>query len=162
MAMPNAHGQEMTSTAMVRISASACSRERNITTSVTAATTTTRHKDAETPRRARWARGCSSPPHRADLRDGAAAPSRVARTWRTPPAFRLPPMTAQPGDLSRGADSPVTTDSSTLAIPTSTTPSAGIRSPALTTKTLPGWSASMETKCSLPSAIRRAFFGIMR
>ena len=57
---------------------------------------------------------------------------------------RVPPVTAlrsPPASRITGADSPVTADSSTEAMPSITVPSPGITSPASTTTTSPRWSS---------------------
>ena len=47
-------------------------------------------------------------------------------------------MTASPCFFARGRDSPVRSDSSTVAVPRTTMPSAGIFSPPFTTNSSPG------------------------
>ena len=63
------------------------------------------------------------------------------RTLIQSDSTRVPPVTAERSPpLSRitGADSPVIADSSTEAMPSTTSPSLGIRSPASTSTTSPG------------------------
>ena len=67
----------------------------------------------------------------------------------------VPPVTADrspPDSRMTGADSPVITDSSTIAIPSTTSPSPGITCPASTTTTSPSWRASAGTASSSTSA----------
>src|SRR4051794_7700742 len=53
-----------------------------------------------------------------------------------------------------GADSPVMADSSTVAIPSTTSPSPGITSPAVTTQRSPTWRAVDARGPSVPSGLR--------
>jgi len=59
-------------------------------------------------------------------------PTCSARMTNAVVPLSVPPMTASPGALPTGSDSPVTIDSSTLPRPSSTTPSTGIFSPGRT------------------------------
>ena len=70
----------------------------------------------------------------------------------------VPPVTeakSPPDSRSTGADSPVMADSSTLAVPSMTSPSLGMISPALTMTTSPFFSSLEETTVSVPSALSR-------
>ena len=70
----------------------------------------------------------------------------------------VPPVTEQrspPDSRMTGADSPVIADSSTLAIPSTTSPSPGITSPATTTTRSPGSSWVAETSSVAPDCVRR-------
>ena len=60
-------------------------------------------------------------------------------------------MTVSPTRLSTGTDSPVSADSSTEAVPDSTTPSVGIDSPVRTTSTSPACTCSAGISLSTPS-----------
>ena len=65
----------------------------------------------------------------------------------------MPPVTAErspPDSRMTGADSPVIADSSTEAIPSITSPSAGMRWPAVTTTTSPAVSSMLGTLDGLP------------
>ena len=80
-------------------------------------------------------------------------------TWTTSrsESSRVPPVTAErspPDSRMTGADSPVMADSSTEPMPSITSPSAGIASPASTTTTSPRWSSGAGT-CSVPPSSRR-------
>ena len=82
--------------------------------------------------------------------------SWVTRTTRQSESTVVPPVTAErspPASRMTGADSPVTADSSTLAAPSTTSPSAGICSPAETRKKSPRLSAAPGTSAT---ASRRA------
>ena len=71
---------------------------------------------------------------------------------------RVPPVTAlrsPPDSRMTGALSPVITDSSTVAIPSITSPSPGMTSPALQTTTSPARSFDDETFSSRPPSVRR-------
>ena len=83
----------------------------------------------------------------------------VTRTTIWSESTRVPPVTAERSPpLSRitGADSPVTADSSTLAMPSTTSPSPGISSPAATTTRSPRRSMEAGTSSIRPSTRRRA------
>ncbi len=70
------------------------------------------------------------------LLPGSWVISTTIRSERT----RVPPVTAErspPASRITGADSPVTADSSTEAMPSITVPSPGMCSPASTTTTSP-------------------------
>ena len=70
---------------------------------------------------------------------------------------RVPPVTAErspPDSRITGADSPVIADSSTVAMPSTTSPSAGIRFPAETTTTSPATSWTLGTSTIEPSSER--------
>src|SRR5262245_4589880 len=91
--------------------------------------------------------------------------STPIRTTIRSDSTRVPPVTAERSPpLSRmtGADSPVTADSSTDAIPSITSPSPGITSPASTTTTSPLRSAEAATFCSRPSTSLRAVVSCRR
>ncbi len=70
----------------------------------------------------------------------------------------MPPVTAErspPDSRMTGADSPVIADSSTLAMPSITSPSLGMTSPAVTTHSSPTSSAVLGTSSIVPSGRRR-------
>ena len=70
----------------------------------------------------------------------------------------VPPVTEQkspPLSRTTGADSPVMADSSTLAMPSMTSPSPGMISPAVTMTTSPFLSSLEETTRSSPFSSRR-------
>src|SRR5215472_1892780 len=86
---------------------------------------------------------------------GLAVISMTTRSDST----RVPPVTAlrsPPASLMTGADSPVMADSSTEAMPSTTVPSPGIRSPASQTTRSPLRSWGAGTRASRPSVRRRA------
>ena len=62
-----------------------------------------------------------------------------------------PEITSLSGDASRGRDSPVRAEVLTLEVPSSTTPSKGMRSPGFTTMMSPRATSSGSTCSSLPS-----------
>ena len=68
----------------------------------------------------------------------------------------MPPVTelrSPPDSRMTGADSPVIADSSTLAMPSTTSPSPGITSPATTTTRSPGRSWVAETSSVAPDCV---------
>ena len=78
----------------------------------------------------------------------------VTRTTIWSERTRVPPVTAErspPDSRMTGADSPVIADSSTLAMPSITVPSAGITSPAETTTSSPTRSVELGTSSTPPS-----------
>ena len=80
------------------------------------------------------------------------------RTTIRSDSTRVPPVTAErspPASRMTGADSPVIADSSMLAIPSTTSPSLGITSPATTTTSSPRSSWVPGTSSSEPSGRRR-------
>ncbi len=96
------------------------------------------------------------------------APSTIAimRSRKASPGFavtfmtiqsdrtRVPPVTDEkspPASRTTGADSPVIADSSTDATPSSTSPSAGIISPASTSTKVPATSSSLDATCQCES-----------
>ena len=81
----------------------------------------------------------------------------VTRTTMRSDRTRVPPVTAErspPDSRITGADSPVMADSSTVAIPSITSPSAGISSPAVTTTTSPATRRALGTSTREPSSSR--------
>ena len=88
-----------------------------------------------------------------------SSPTRVARHFRNPDWLRVAVLTLLPSSLSTGIDSPVSADSFTADIPSMTTPSTGMFSPGLTTKTSPITTSSMSTVFSMPSLITLAVLG---
>jgi hypothetical protein len=102
-------------------------------------------------------------------RIAAARVSFPARdTRKTSGCSRLtePPTNSLPVRFSTGTDSPVSIDSSALDAPSSTTPSAGIRSPGATSAKSPGTSscAVIFSPCSASDGVRsrNANAGIQR
>ena len=78
-------------------------------------------------------------------------PTRVARNVRLPDPFTVPPVTGSPGDLDTGIGSPVIMLSSTLLVPSVTSPSTGRRSPGRTRMMSPGCRVSISTSRASPS-----------
>src|SRR5690349_12895492 len=90
---------------------------------------------------------------------GLAVISTTMRSEST----RVPPVTevrSPPASRMTGADSPVIADSSTEAMPSTTSPSPGIRSPASQTTWSPLTSAVAGTRSSRPSTRRRAMVSL--
>ena len=81
--------------------------------------------------------------------------SEVIRIFSQSDTIVVPPVTEQkspPDSRTTGADSPVMADSSTEAIPSITSPSPGIISPAETKTTSPFFSSLDRTVFSVPSS----------
>ena len=72
-------------------------------------------------------------------------PTWLTRITALPLSAMVAPVTVSPALLCTDADSPVIIDSSISSVPATTTPSAGMRSPALTTTRSPTLSVSMST-----------------
>ena len=80
------------------------------------------------------------------------------RTLISSERTRVPPVTAErspPDSRITGADSPVIADSSTEATPSITSPSPGMKSPAVTTTMSPERSLELTTTSVLPSVRKR-------
>ena len=81
-----------------------------------------------------------------------SAPTRSARMTRLPDLLSVPPVSGSPGAFSTGMGSPVIMLSSTVALPSVTTPSTGTLSPGRTRSRSPGRTASRGTSASPPVA----------
>ena len=82
----------------------------------------------------------------------------VTRTTMRSESTRVPPVTAlrsPPDSRMTGADSPVMADSSIVAAPSRTSPSAGTTSPASTVYRSPLRSSVLATRSSVPSSFKR-------
>ena len=84
--------------------------------------------------------------------------SEVIRIFSQSDTIVVPPVTEQkspPDSRTTGADSPVMADSSTEAMPSMTSPSPGIISPAETITTSPFFSSLERTTFSVPSSMSK-------
>ena len=81
-----------------------------------------------------------------------SVPTFVARMIKVPSKFRVPPITFAFADFRVGRDSPVSIDSSTLAEPSTTSPSVAMASPGLTRNIMPTLSSSWSISISRPLA----------
>ena len=101
----------------------------------------------------------SAPSTRAIIRSRNVSPGFAEmRTTISSDSTRVPPVTAErspPDSRITGADSPVIADSSTVAMPATTSPSLGITWPAATTHSSPTLRALLGISSSVPSARRR-------
>ncbi len=95
---------------------------------------------------------CASSTSRAMRARAVSAPTAVSWTSSAPSRARVPPVTASPARLSTGTGSPVSIDSSTALAPSSTRPSAGMRSPGRTRTTSPARRLPTGTRRSSTSA----------
>ena len=86
-------------------------------------------------------------------------PTLVALYLIVPFLFILAPIILSPIFFSTGILSPVSIDSSTEVIPSTTSPSTGIFSPGLTIIISPTSTSSIEISSSIPSLITRAVLG---
>ena len=88
----------------------------------------------------------SAPSTSAIMRSRKVEPgAAVMRTLIQSDSTRVPPVTAErspPDSRMTGADSPVIADSSTDAMPSTTSPSLGIRSPISTSTTSPAFNCA--------------------
>src|SRR5438128_906441 len=127
----------------------------------TSTTAGTKYEDTTSARRWMGARlRCASLTMRTICARSVSLPTRSVRTTQPPVPFTVPPVTGSPGNFSTGIGSPVTIDSSTALVPSSTTPSTGTFSPGRTRRRSPGCRRSRGKSSSLPSSrSRRAVFG---
>ena len=80
----------------------------------------------------------------------------VTLTFKTPVRLTQPDMTLWPTPTSRGMDSPVRAEVSTVLLPSMTTPSSGMRSPGLTVMTVPSRTFAGSTCFSSPPCSMQA------
>ena len=103
---------------------------------------------------------CASLTRRTICASSVSLPTRCACMITLPVPFTVPPVTRLSVVFSTGIGSPVTIDSSTLVLPSSTTPSTGMRSPGRTRSRSPTWTCASGTSVSAPDAsTRRAVEG---
>ncbi len=89
-------------------------------------------------------------------------PGRVTRTSRAPFLFMVPPQTREPGAFSTGRLSPVSSDSSTVERPETTSPSVPICSPGRTRAKSPTATSLSGTETSWPARSSRTVLGAKR
>ncbi len=90
-----------------------------------------------------------------------ADPTRSARISSAPLVLSVAPISRSPACLATGIASPVSIDSSTALLPSTTTPSVGTFSPGRTRSVSPICTCASGTSSSPPSAFRRrAVFGV--
>ena len=88
------------------------------------------------------------------------APIRSERMTSAPLVLMVAPISLSPGLLVTGIGSPVSIDSSTALLPSSTTPSTGTFSPGRMRSASPTWTWLKGMSSSRPSGwMRRAVFG---
>ncbi len=163
VARPIAHGQAMITTPMNAVSASVNrgSGPASIQIAkVAAAITSTAGTNTSLTRSAsRWI-GALDPCARwtsSTIRASAVSrPTRVARMTNEPVVLRVAPMTSSPTRLVAGIGSPVSIDSSTADVPSTTTPSTGTLSPGRTRRRSPATTTARSTSSSAPLRRRRA------
>jgi DNA helicase-2/ATP-dependent DNA helicase PcrA len=80
-------------------------------------------------------------------------PTLVALKINEPVLFSVAPMTLSPGCFSTGMDSPLSMDSSTDELPSSTVPSTAIFSPGCARTASPGRTSVTSTSRSIPSVV---------
>ena len=164
VAKPSAHGQLITNTDMARASAKpTLAPKPSHTAAVTAAIIST--AGTKTPATlsaslAIWALvAAASLTMRMICASDVSSPTRVARQVSTPLWFSVAAATDEPTFFSTGTLSPVNAASFTAALPLITSPSTGIYSPGLTTKTSPKRTSATETCCSAPPRSTTAVCG---
>ena len=86
-------------------------------------------------------------------------PTFVARARSVPFLLIEPPISWAPGAFETGRLSPVTTDSSTSLMPSSTTASTGTLAPGLMRRTSPTWTSEVGTSTCSPFLTTTAFGG---
>ena len=160
VARPSAHGHAMISTATAAVNAAdtgkpAPSHPPRVATAM-AMTMGTNTPEIRSARR--WTSAlpdCASSTIFAICASCVSEPTRVASMTSRPDALTVAPVTSSPGATSTGTDSPVSIDSSTADLPSTTRPSVAIFSPGRTTKRSPTFSCDAGTSCSVPSESRR-------
>ena len=156
VANPKAQGHAMMSTATAFTSACArrgCGPSRNHATNAAAAMATTAGTNHAATRsaslwmgarvRCAWLTICTM------RASNVSEPTRSARITNEPVPLMVAPTTLLAVVFSTGMDSPVTMDSSTELLPSSTTPSTGIFSPGRTRRRSPGCTCSSGTSSSV-------------
>ena len=88
-----------------------------------------------------------------------SSPTRLALQRRKPETLIVAAETASPSDLSTGMLSPVSADSFTALLPSSTVPSTGMLQPGRTTNMSPSATCSTGTSASFPSLTTTAVLG---
>ena len=155
VASPRAHGQDMTSTdiprARAKLALCPAMSHPAMTTSAIPITAGTNTPDTLSAILAIGAFVAAAPSTIfIILLSAVSSPTLSARHLRYPEVFIVAALTAEPGALSTGTDSPVSADSFTALSPSSTTPSTGMLSPGRTTNTSPTRTSSMSASTSSP------------
>ena len=163
IASPSACGHAMTSTVIVRTTASSGVPSSPHTIAVTIAATKANQKSQAAARSAsRWAReleDCASSTRRLMPARVVSSPTAVTSTRRPESVAMVPAMTRSPSPRRTVVDSPVTIDSSMLADPSATRPSAGTDAPGRTTTRSPTTSSAGSTWTVSPSRTTSAVSG---
>ncbi len=156
VARPSAHGQAMTSTATALTSARAASpATHQVSANVNAAITTTTGTKMPLTRSARRWMGafdpCASATRRTMPASSVELPTPVASHVSMPSWLSVPANTLAPAVFAKARLSPVSMLSSTLELPSRTTPSTGMLSPARTTSRSPVTTCDSGTSMVAPS-----------
>ena len=153
VAKPRAQGQAITSTATAWIKATSAAaphhhQAKPVTTAMASTVGTNTAATWSTKRcmGALWA--CASSTMRMMWANTESAPDAATRITKRPLPLMLPPVTRSCGPLLTGSGSPVSSDSSACECPSSTTPSAGMRSPGSTDKWSPTSTSARSMSCS--------------
>ena len=165
VAKPKLHGQAIINTATktcnAKLKPSPAHSQPTAATTPKTSTTGTKYPATTSARRAIGALpACAASTKRTICISSASPPTRVARTMSAPAPLRLPPVTASPGALTTGSDSPVSSDSSTVELPSTTSPSAGMRSPGRTRRQSSTLMASAAISRSPSSVTSAALSGL--
>ncbi len=163
VASPIAQGQAMIRTATAAANAAdapapASSQPPRVPIAITITIGT---KIAETRSASRCTRAfpvCACCTSRAIWASAVSAPTRVARTVRSPEVLIVAPATSAPGPTSTGSGSPVSIDWSIAEKPSVTTPSVATFSPGRTRNRSPTASCSAGTSTSTSSRSTSASF----
>ena len=166
VARPNASGQAITTAEIANVSdcrKGACAisdHERNVTIPAPTATTTSTAAARSAIRCPGAFDFCALSTRSAICARTVSRPTCVASARIGPVALIEPPTTLSPGFLCAGRLSPVTRDSSTSVVPSTTRPSTGIFSPGRTISTSPTFTSAVGTSRSAPSRRTRAIGGV--
>ena len=160
VASPSAQGQEITRTAIPHdIAVSKPPPVKSHTTKVKTATPITAGTKIPAILSASFAMGAleaeASSTRRMIWERVVSSPTLVARQTSRPALFMVADTTGSPGLFSTGMLSPVIAASLMLEVPSSITPSTGIRLPGFTTNKSFFISCSVGISFSVPSAMRR-------
>ena len=141
IARPRACGQAITSTVMVRTTASSGLPSRvHVIAVITAAPSANQNSQPAARSARRWARevdACAWATRRWMPASAVSSPTAETRTRMAVSVATVPATTWSPGPRLTVVDSPVIMDSSMAAVPSTTSPSAGTRPPGRTITTSP-------------------------
>ncbi|MCY1372528.1 hypothetical protein D9M69_597400 [compost metagenome] len=163
VARPIAHGQAMISTATAltsaKVSAGSGPNASQMMKVRTAAAMTAGTNHMVMRSTSAWIGSlepCACSTMRMICASNVSLPTLVARNVSAPFWLTVPPTTSEPGVFSTGTGSPLIMDSSMKLLPSTTSPSTGMRSPGRTSITSPATTSSMAISAAAPLRTTRA------